>query len=64
MHISAFFKKYKDDVFRVLGAALLCVLVALFIVAFRRDMLPYASDGDAFDTVYALDDAQADGAAY
>lgn len=51
----AFLKKHKSSVIRIFGAAVLCALVAALIVAFRYGLLPYAEDGDAFDTVYAVD---------
>ncbi len=37
---------------KAIAAVLVCALTALFIAAFRAGVLPLASDGDAFDTVY------------
>ena len=43
--------------FRIFGAAVLCALIGALMLAFRYGLLPYASDGDAFDTVYAFGEA-------
>ena len=48
-------KKHYDTVMRVIGAIALAALMAAFILAFRANSLPHAEDGDAFDTVYAVE---------
>ncbi len=52
-------KKHFDRIVQALGLLLLCALVAALIAAFRGDMLPFASDGDAFDTIYAVAESDA-----
>ena len=60
MSVQRLFHKHKEDIVCVLAAAALCSVVAAFIVAFGSDLLPYSSDGDAFDTVYALESSRAE----
>lgn len=48
-----FVKKHFDRIVQALGLVLLCALTAALIAAFRGDLLPFAADGDAFDTIYA-----------
>lgn len=59
MSVLRFVKKHKDNVVRAVAAVLICGLSALLIIAFRNGKLPHASDGDAFDTIYALEQEQA-----
>ncbi len=56
MTLDVFMKKYKNCLFRVLASVAIGALAAAFIFAFREGMLPYAEDGDAFDTVYAIEE--------
>lgn len=58
MGAAGFIKKHTEDIFCVLAAAALCSVIAAFIIAFRSGMLPYSSDGDAFDTVYAVESTE------
>ncbi len=60
MMVQNFIRKHKEDFFCILAAAALCSIVAAFIVAFDSDMLPYSADGDAFDTVYAIEGSQSE----
>lgn len=55
--LTAFLKKHTSAFVRVFGAAVLCALIGALMLAFRYGFLPYASDGDAFDTVYAFGEA-------
>lgn len=57
MSVNDFVKKYYDVIFRVFAAVALSAITAAFIFAFRSGWLPYASDGDAFDTVYAIEES-------
>ena len=56
MSVSVFLKKHKKDIVRVACALALCVVAALFIYAFSEGKLPYSADGDAFDTIYGLEE--------
>lgn len=49
-----FLRKHIDAAIRITAAVLLCALTMAYMFMFRGDKLPHASDGDAFDTVYAL----------
>lgn len=49
--------EYSGVLLRVGVASALCALIAAFILAFRSGLLPYASDGDAFDTIYAIEES-------
>ena len=51
-------KEHIDDAIRITAALSLCALMAAFILAFRGGKLPHASDGDAFDTIYALEQTE------
>ena len=51
-----FIKKHFDLVIQGISLILLSALTFALIAAFRADMLPFASDGNAFDTVYAIED--------
>ena len=55
MTLDVFIKRYKNCIFRVLASVAICALMAAFVFAFREGMLPYSEDGNAFDTVYALE---------
>lgn len=57
MAIAEFVKKYYNSIIRVLAAVALSALMAAFILAFRAGVLPYAEAGDAFDTVYAIEES-------
>lgn len=56
MAVAEFVKKYYNCIIRVLAAVALSAITAAFILAFRAGVLPHAEDGDAFDTVYALEE--------
>ena len=56
MTASDFIKKHRENLLRILAAIALCSLVAAFILAFNAGVLPHSSDGDAFDTIYALEE--------
>ncbi len=51
-----FVKKYRENIMRLLAAVALSALVGAFIVAFRSGVLPHSADGDAFDTIYAVEE--------
>lgn len=57
MSILVFLRKHIDAAIRITAAIALCALTVALIYAFRGGKLPHASDGDAFDTVYALQGA-------
>ncbi len=50
-----FLRKHIDAAIRITAAVALCALTVAYIFAFRGDKLPHSADGDAFDTVYALE---------
>ncbi|MBQ9847826.1 MAG: hypothetical protein IJO64_02055 [Clostridia bacterium] len=50
--------EYSGVLLRAGVAVALCALMAAFILAFRSGLLPYASDGDAFDTIYAIEESK------
>ena len=54
--VNEFVKKRFDAIIRILAAVALSALMAAFILAFRAGVLPHAQDGDAFDTVYAIEE--------
>lgn len=54
MSILVFLKKHINAAIRITAALALGALTVAFIFAFKGDKLPHASDGDAFDTIYAL----------
>ena len=56
MSVSVFLKKYKKDLIRARCALLLCAVAAVFVYAFGEGKLPYAEDGDAFDTIYGIEE--------
>ena len=56
MAVNGFLKKYKKDLIRAVCALVLCTLAALFVFAFGKGYLPYSEDGDAFDTIYAVEE--------
>ena len=56
MSVSVFLKKYKKDLLRAVCAVLLCAVAAVFVYAFGKGKLPYAEDGDAFDTIYGIEE--------
>ena len=58
MQILDFIKKYYNVIFAVFSAFVLCALMAAFILAFRSGWLPYSEDGDAFDTIYAIEQSE------
>lgn len=58
MAVNEFVKKYFDSITRVLAAIALSALMAAFILAFRAGVLPHSEDGNAFDTIYAIEDAE------
>ena len=55
MTVLKYLKKHKSDVVRIVGAILLAGVAALYIWAFKAGKLPHAEDGDAFDTIYGLE---------
>ena len=52
-------KKYYEIFVRAFAALMLSALTLLLIYAFDRGMLPYSADGDAFDTIYAIEQSDA-----
>ena len=50
-----FLRKHIDAAIRITAAVLLFALAAAYLFLFRGNKLPHASNGDAFDTIYALD---------
>ncbi len=54
-----FAKKYYEAFVRAFAALMLSALTLLLIYAFDRGLLPYSEDGDAFDTVYAIEGEEA-----
>ncbi len=56
MAIVVFIKKHSEHIKRFFAALALSALMAAFILAFRQGMLPFAEDGDAFDTIYAVEE--------
>jgi len=57
--IFAYIKNHLDIVFGIFAALVLSALVAVFIFAFRKGILPHSEDGNAFDTIYALEQSEA-----
>ena len=55
MQVINFLQKHKKDVVRVVCAIALCAVAAVFVYAFGKGVLPYSEDGDAFDTIYAVE---------
>lgn len=53
-----FIKKHFNIVFAVFAALVLSALLLAFILAFRAGLLPYTADGDAFDTIYAIEETE------
>ena len=58
MAVWSFVRKYREELLCIFVAVALCSLVAALIVAFDSGVLPYSDDGDAFDTIYALNSSQ------
>ena len=56
---TTFAKKYYQAFVRTFAALLIAALTLLFVYAFSQDWLPYSSDGDAFDTIYAIEQSDA-----
>ena len=50
-----FIKKHSENIACIVGAVVLAAIMALLVFAFKNEKLPHASDGDAFDTVYAVE---------
>ena len=55
MNKNLFLKKYFQPLVRACAALMLTAVTLLLIYAFERGWLPYSEDGDAFDTVYAIE---------
>ena len=55
MNMQEFVKKHFDKIVCLLAAIALSALTAAFILAFRAGSLPHSEDGDAFDTIYAVE---------
>lgn len=53
-------KKHFDRVIQCISLLLLCALTAALIAAFKGDLLPFSADGDAFETIYAIGDSEAE----
>ncbi len=53
-----FLKKHKAEAIRVAAAVCICGITAALVIAFHNGKLPHASDGDAFDTIYAIEESQ------
>ena len=51
-------KKYYNILVRALAALMLSAVTLLLVYAFGSGWLPYSADGDAFDTIYAIEDPQ------
>lgn len=49
-------KKHKSNIFRLLMAAVLCGIVAVFAYTFDTGLLPFTSDGEEFHTIYAAEE--------
>ncbi len=58
MNIQKFAEKHYENILRGLAALLLAVVVGAFILAFNKGILPHSEDGDAFDTIYAVEESQ------
>ena len=56
MQVIDFLKNHKKEVVRVSFAFLLSAVAAVFVYAFGKGALPYSEDGDAFDTIYAIEE--------
>ena len=56
MSFLLFLRKHIDAAIRITAAVVLCALAVAYIFAFRGDKLPHSDDGDAFDTIYAIED--------
>jgi hypothetical protein len=55
-----FCKKHQDDIIRLGSALVICALMAVLIAMFRGGALPHAEDGDAFDTIYAIEQQESE----
>lgn len=58
MAVFEFLKKHTDAAVRIAVAIALCAVTAAFIIAFRAGVLPHSEDGDAFDTIYAIEKSE------
>ena len=54
----SFAKKYYDTFLRIFSALMLSALTLLLIYAFGQGWLPYSEDGDAFSTIYAIEETE------
>ena len=57
MTLREFAEKHYENILRGLVALLLSVIVGAFIFAFNSGVLPHSEDGDAFDTIYAVEES-------
>ncbi len=55
MTFDSFIKKYYGVFMRIFATVALAAVTAAFIFAFKNGWLPYSEDGNAFDTVYAIE---------
>ena len=53
-----FLRKHIDAAIRITAAFALCALTVAYVFAFRGGKLPHSADGDAFDTVYAIEQGE------
>lgn len=50
-------KKHQKTLFAAFAAVVLSALMLAFVLAFRAGLLPFIADGDAFDTIYAIEES-------
>lgn len=60
MTFRKFAEKHYENILRGLAALLLALAAGAFIFAFESGVLPHSEDGDAFDTIYAVEESQQD----
>ena len=58
MRKKGFAEKYYQSFVRVFAAFMLGAITLLLVYAFDQGWLPYSDDGDAFDTVYAIESGE------
>ena len=58
MTFRRFAEKHYENILRVVVALTLGLIVGAFIWAFSSGVLPHQEDGDAFDTIYAIEESQ------
>ncbi len=55
MNKKSFAERYYQAFVRIFAAVMLSAVTLLLIYAFVMDLLPYVKDGNAFDTIYAIE---------